>query len=137
MKVKILKDKDCFRKGQVLELHPYNISNKMKYYIEYNIDYGFVPAHWGFADLDEIMMLDWIELIDEDVKHDAHYKACTIEPWEIMEKNFTKEEFIGFLKGNIVKYILREKGQDLEDCDKIANYAQKLKEVLQKDIGQE
>lgn len=72
-------------------------------------------------------------------KHDEHYKSCGIEPWDIMGANFTRDEFVGFLKGNILKYLMRigRKGQDLDDCDKIANYAQKLKEVLQKGIGQE
>lgn len=75
----------------------------------------------------------------DDLKHDQHYKSCGIEPWDIMEANFNKDEFVGFLKGNILKYLLRigRKGQDLADCDKIANYANKLKEVLQKDIVQE
>lgn len=139
MKVKILKDECCFKKGQVLELHPYNKSDTMKYYIDCDIDYGITPAHWGFIDLDEVKNTDWLELIDEDVKHDSHYKACAIEPWVIMEKNFTREEFIGFLRGNILKYNLRmfNKGQTLDDVDKVINYAQKLKEVLQKAIVQE
>lgn len=66
-------------------------------------------------------------------EHNDHYKSCGIEPWDIMEANFEKEEFIGFLKGNIVKYSQRigRKGQDLDDCDKIVVYAKKLKEVLQ------
>nr|DAT53584.1 MAG TPA: nucelotide kinase [Caudoviricetes sp.] len=46
-----------------------------------------------------------------------------------MEANFTTEEFIAYLKGNIIKYALRSKGQDLADAQKIRHYAEKLIEV--------
>lgn len=58
-----------------------------------------------------------------------HYETLNIQPWEIMEKNFTTEEFIAYLKGNIIKYTLRSKGQDLSDAEKIKHYAEKLIEV--------
>lgn len=49
-----------------------------------------------------------------------------------MEKNFTTEEFVAYLKGNIIKYTLRDKGQALTDAQKIKHYAEKLIEVLEK-----
>lgn len=58
-----------------------------------------------------------------------HYETLNIQPWEIMEANFTTEEFIAYLKGNIIKYALRSKGQDLADAQKIRHYAEKLIEV--------
>ena len=58
-----------------------------------------------------------------------HYETLNIQPWEIMEANFSKEEFIAYLKGNIIKYTLRSKGQDLSDAEKIKHYAEKLIEV--------
>ena len=58
-----------------------------------------------------------------------HYEELNIQPWEIMEANFNKEEFITYLKGNIIKYTLRSKGQDLSDAEKIKHYAEKLIEV--------
>lgn len=60
-----------------------------------------------------------------------HYEILAIEPWEIMEKNFTTEEFVAYLKGNIIKYTLRDKGQALSDAEKIKHYAEKLIEVLE------
>lgn len=60
-----------------------------------------------------------------------HYEILAIEPWEIMERNFTTEEFIAYLKGNIIKYTLRDKGQALTDAQKIKHYAEKLIEVLE------
>ena len=47
-----------------------------------------------------------------------------------MEKDFTREEFIGFLKGNCLKYLLRQKGTNLQDFEKIEHYSKKLQEVL-------
>lgn len=69
---------------------------------------------------------------DEDVttKNNSQYRTLDIEPWDIMEADFTREEFIGFLKGNIIKYCLRKKGSDLQDFEKIEHYARKLQEVL-------
>ncbi len=71
-------------------------------------------------------------LKDEDVttKNSKQYTSLNIEPWTIMEKDFTRDEFIGFLKGNIIKYCLRKKGSDLQDFEKIEHYAKKLQEVL-------
>ena len=62
-----------------------------------------------------------------------HYEILAIEPWDIMERNFTTEEFVAYLKGNIIKYTLRDKGQALTDAEKIKHYAEKLIEVLEKE----
>jgi len=32
-----------------------------------------------------------------------HYKDMPIQPWHVMESVLTREEFIGFLKGNVIK----------------------------------
>lgn len=61
-----------------------------------------------------------------------HYETLNIQPWEIMERNFTTEEFVAYLKGNIIKYTLRNKGQALTDAEKIKHYAEKLIEVIEK-----
>lgn len=61
-----------------------------------------------------------------------HYETLNIQPWEIMEQNFTTEEFVAYLKGNIIKYTLRDKGQALTDAEKIKHYAEKLIEVIEK-----
>lgn len=61
-----------------------------------------------------------------------HYEELNIQQWEIMERNFTTEEFVAYLKGNIIKYTLRDKGQALTDAEKIKHYAEKLIEVLEK-----
>jgi hypothetical protein len=67
----------------------------------------------------------------EDDHHDSHYKECVVEPILVMYKMFTKEEFIGFLKGNILKYRLRlgHKDDIQKEMDKIKRYEQWLDEV--------
>jgi hypothetical protein len=59
-----------------------------------------------------------------------HYKDMPIQPWHIMEAVMTGEEFVGFLKGNIIKYSLRAGRKDgRDDAGKAKHYMQKLKEV--------
>lgn len=60
-----------------------------------------------------------------------HYKNMTIQPWAVMEAVLTRDEFIGFLKGNILKYSLRQgkkAGAD-DDGEKALHYRAKLLEV--------
>jgi hypothetical protein len=73
----------------------------------------------------------------EDVKPDDrqvggnHYKDMAIQPWTVMQAVLTDEEFIGFLKGNIIKYSMRQ-GRKLgagDDADKAKHYLAKLKEM--------
>lgn len=63
--------------------------------------------------------------------HDSHYKECVVEPILVMYKMFTKEEMIGFLKGNILKYRLRlgHKDDIQKEMDKIKRYEQWLDDV--------
>ena len=37
----------------------------------------------------------------------THYKDMPVQPWTVMEAVLTHEEFVGFLKGNIIKYSLQ------------------------------
>ena len=68
-------------------------------------------------------------VINEDAvtRHDKHYRDAVVEPILVMQALFSRDEFIGFLKGNILKYRLRvgHKGGDREmqcDLDKIRVY---------------
>lgn len=69
---------------------------------------------------------------DEQSYYDAHYKEAIIEPILIMEKFFTHDEFIGFLKGNILKYRMRfglkEGQEEIKEAAKIKRYQQWLHE---------
>lgn len=66
---------------------------------------------------------------DEKQVGGTHYKDMTIQPWTVMENVLTTEEFIGFLKGNIIKYSMRQGKKDSDDSGKALHYLQKLNEV--------
>jgi hypothetical protein len=59
-----------------------------------------------------------------------HYKDMPIQPWHVMESVLTREEFIGFLNGNVIKYSLRAgRKEGSDDAGKARHYMQKLSEV--------
>jgi hypothetical protein len=58
-----------------------------------------------------------------------HYKDMGIQPWAVMEAVLTPEEFVGYLKGNVIKYAMRQGRKDSDDTGKAQHYAMKLKEV--------
>ena len=59
-----------------------------------------------------------------------HYKDMGVQPWAVMEAVLTREEFIGFLKGNVIKYSLRAgRKEGSDDKGKAEHYMQKLKEI--------
>lgn len=57
----------------------------------------------------------------DSVTSPSHYKG--IQPIDVMRNNFTRDEYRGFLKGNILKYVMRyqDKG-GLEDLKKAEQY---------------
>ena len=61
-----------------------------------------------------------------------HYKKMSIEPWDVMEVVLTEEEFRGYLKGNFIKYAMRDgkKPGAIRDADKAWHYKTKLDEVV-------
>ncbi len=74
----------------------------------------------------------------------AHYTAkeeankhyiTAHQPIEVMQANMTKDELIGFLKGNIIKYACRcgRKDAPLKEAEKIKQYAEWLCVVLSGD----
>ena len=61
-----------------------------------------------------------------------HYKMMPKQPWQVMAEELTHEEFVGFLKGSIIKYEMRDgkKPGALDDAKKAEHYRVKLAEVL-------
>ena len=53
-----------------------------------------------------------------------HYCKHSIQPWDIID-----EWGLNFYEGNILKYLLRRKGDRLEDLQKIAHYVEKMIEL--------
>jgi hypothetical protein len=60
----------------------------------------------------------------------THYKDMAVQPWDVMQTVLSKDEFIGFLKGNVIKYAMRQgKKEGSDDAGKAKHYLMKLKEV--------
>ena len=65
----------------------------------------------------------------------SHY-VTSIQPIEVMQANMTHEEFIGFLKGNIMKYTCRcgRKDEPVKEAEKIKEYAKWLVQAYKGEI---
>lgn len=66
-----------------------------------------------------------------------HYKNQEIQPIAYMASCMSREEFEGFCKGNVLKYVSRagKKGDKKLDLDKAIHYLQFWREALQADNG--
>ena len=63
-----------------------------------------------------------------------HYKELAVQPWDAMESWMSEDEFAGFLRGNVIKYLSRagKKGDELQDLKKALHYLEKLVSVKEK-----
>lgn len=69
----------------------------------------------------------------KDKFYDAHYVAMAgLEPIELMQLVMSRNEFIGFLKGNIIKYTLRAGHKQGEAAEKDIAKAKRYKQWLLK-----
>ena len=67
----------------------------------------------------------------KDKFYDAHYaNMAGLEPIEVMQLVMTSDEFIGFLKGNIIKYTLRAGHKQGEAAEKDIAKAKRYKQWL-------
>ena len=66
------------------------------------------------------------------VNHPPHYTSGGIETIDFLQAKLSREEFIGYLKGNVLKYGSRlgKKGDIDIDAGKLSWYALKLRDVL-------
>ena len=69
------------------------------------------------------------------VNSPAHYAFGAIECIDAIEAQMTREEFVGFLRGQVAKYVWRapRKGSELQDYDKAAWYLDRLRATLKKE----
>ena len=59
----------------------------------------------------------------------SHYIDLPVQPWDAMQAWMTPEQFAGFLRGNVIKYMARNKN-GVEDFKKAKHYLEKLLEVI-------
>ena len=65
------------------------------------------------------------------IESPEYYKNMVKQPWDVMQEELTHEEFIGYLKGCIIKYSMREgKKEGTDDLLKAEHYREKLLEAL-------
>ena len=68
---------------------------------------------------------------DDNVNHPSHYTDGKIECIDAIESSMSKEAFIGYCKGNIIKYVWRyEHKGGVESLKKAKWYIDKLTEVI-------
>lgn len=75
-----------------------------------------------------------MKIVKKDNINPSHYKAGKIEVIEIMEDQLSTEEFKGFCKGLILKYICRADHKNgLEDYKKAQWYLNYLIKYLEEE----
>ena len=81
--------------------------------------------------LDDLMKYAHKEIDEDVVNHPPHYNNGKIECIEAIEAMLTHEEFIGYLRGNSLKYRWRFRYKNgIQDLDKADWYENKLKQIL-------
>lgn len=89
----------------------------------------------GFDVVEDTLLYDDLEIFyhndysseEDNVNHPSHYGTGKIECIEYLEDFLTHEEFIGYLRGNIGKYLHRWRYKNgLEDLEKAQWYLNKL-----------
>jgi hypothetical protein len=70
--------------------------------------------------------------MEDVVNQPKHYNTGTIECIEAIKASMSPLEFLGYLKGNVLKYTWRYsyKGKPQEDIDKARWYLSRLQEEL-------
>lgn len=99
--------------------------------VQLNPKYGTIVVDFDAEGEVEIVPEE-INKVEYTAVNPAHYQVAGIpEAIEIMQGLMTKEQFEGFLWGNIIKYAYRygRKGDKAATAGKIAWYANKLKEL--------
>lgn len=60
---------------------------------------------------------------EDKVNHPSHYNSGSIEVIDFIKDQLTEEEFRGYIKGNILKYVSRERHKNGdEDLEKAVFY---------------
>lgn len=70
--------------------------------------------------------------VEDSVNSPAHYREGFIECIDAIQASMSEEEFKGYCKGNVLKYIWRMnyKGKALEDVSKSEYYLKKLVSLM-------
>lgn len=88
----------------------------------------YEPCFWGSTkNYEEIS-----ELSEDVVNHPSHYKTGGIETIDYIKAKLSKDQYIGYLTGNCLKYLSRFQHKNgVEDVKKTAWYLNELKKTLE------
>jgi len=104
--------------------------------VGFTIDGNVVLERSFWQNPDEIELTYTPKDLKDPVNHPSHYGQGSIEAIEYIKDSLTKEEFIGYLRGNISKYLHRWRYKNgVEDLKKAQWYLNKLIEVEDLDNG--
>ena len=79
------------------------------------------------------MIQTWESSANDKQVGGTHYVDMAVQPWTVMEVVLDRHEFLGYLKGCIIKYSMRQgKKEGSDDGGKLAHYIEKYKEVIGK-----
>lgn len=72
----------------------------------------------------------------DSVNHPSHYASGKVEAIDAIESALSPEEFRGYYRGNIIKYVWRAgrkgEGKAAEDLAKADWYLQRLRKMVEK-----
>lgn len=76
--------------------------------------------------------------MSDPINHPEHYTQGKVECIDAIESGLTPEEYVGFLKGQVIKYQWRmgKKGPALQDAGKAFWYLERLIRTLAQKDGQ-
>ena len=140
----------CMEPGQCLEVDTGKITNKTAYTIEVSIPskreiyvgtfLSSTETTPGKAYAGPIYTGTTIHTfrnapITDAVNSPSHYHAENGKQlWDVMPDMATKEEFLGYCKLNVVKYVGRyNKKNGIEDLNKVAAYCQRMIRFLEEE----
>ena len=86
---------------------------------------------------EELEVVEEIEIDTHDpVNHPSHYTSGGIECIDAMAASMSPLEYMGYLKGAIIKYVWRYrlKGKPVEDLKKARFYLDKLISIVEKEV---
>ena len=110
-----------------------------KFYTIVNFGEDFIGHNCNLIELPETCWqchVQHLELILEEVSQsehfDKHYNELEIQPIEVMQALLTPAEFLGFLKGNIIKYSYRcgKKDDPKSELAKFERYQEWYQQAL-------
>ena len=80
-----------------------------------------------------VLRMSDIKRKEEKSEEPVYYNSNGLSPNRAFEQGLiSNEEFIGFIKGNIIKYVVRcgKKGNPIDDIYKAIDYLQLLKKIM-------